>query len=243
MKSSNTAVGIFGFGEVGKAIAEFYASPKIKDRSRDDGLIGIDILHVCIPYSEGFVEIVKKQIAASRPKLTIIHSTVAPGTTKTIGGRTVHSPIRGRHPHLYESQKIFVKFIGADDMTAGKMAEDHLKSLGMKTALVSPSVSTELAKLFDTTYYGLCIAFHGEMAKACKKFGADFETVATAFNRTYNEGYTAMGLPNVVRPVLTPPENGIGGHCVIPNAKILKQFMESPVLDLILAYQPADHAT
>ena len=41
--------------------------------------------------------------------------------------------------------------------------------MGIKTKLVYPSKTSELAKLFCTTYYGLCIAWHGEMAKICKK--------------------------------------------------------------------------
>jgi len=71
-------VGILGYGEVGKAIAKFYNNPKIKDIDRDDGLKGVDILHVCIPYSDKFADIVKKEIKNIKPKLTMIHSTVAP---------------------------------------------------------------------------------------------------------------------------------------------------------------------
>ena len=80
-------IGILGYGEIGRAIAKFYGSAgspqaKIKDLNKDDGLRGIDILHICIPYSKNFVNIVSKEIKKIKPKLAIIHSTIAPGATK-----------------------------------------------------------------------------------------------------------------------------------------------------------------
>jgi len=231
-------VGILGYGEVGQAIAKFYTNSKIKDLNRDDGLKGVEILHICIPWSNNFIKIAKKEIKKIKPKLTIIHSTVAPGTTKKIGGMIVHSPVRGVHPHLYEGIKTFVKYIGADNKRAGELARKHLEGLGIKTKVFYPSVTTEVGKLLDTTYYGLCIAWHGEMKKICDKFGINFEEAVTDFNKTYNEGYKKLGKPNVIRPVLYPPKGDIGGYCVVPNAKILKKYFESKAFDLILKYAP-----
>lgn len=237
MKKSNQKIGILGFGEVGQAIAKFYKNPKIKDINRDDGLKGVDVLHVCIPYSDNFVNLVKKEIKETEPKLTIIHSTVAPGATKKIGGMAVHSPIRGVHPRLYEGIKTFVKYIGADNKTAAKMAEKHLKDLGVKTKIFNSSATTEIGKLLDTTYYGVVIAWHGEKKKLCDKMGVDFEQAVVDFNKTYNEGYKKLGMHHVVRPVLYAPNPHIGGHCIIPNAKLLKKYLSSKAIDLILDYE------
>ncbi len=179
----------------------------------------------------------KKEIKQIKPKLTIIHSTVAPGTTKKIGGMVVHSPIRGIHPYLLKGIKIFVKYIGADNEKAGISARRHFESLGIKTKLFSPSATTEIGKILDTSYYGVCIAWHGEMKKICDKFGVDFENAVTDFNKSYNEGYKKLRKPNVIRPVLYAPKDGIGGHCIISNAEILKDYFESKGLDLILQYK------
>lgn len=244
MKSNNLKIGILGYGEVGQAVAKLYKNPKIKDLKRDDGLNGVEILHICIPWSEKFIEIARKQIKESRPKIAIIHSTVAPGTTKELAEKSnsmvVHSPIRGVHPHLYEGVKTFVKYIGADNKIAGELAKKHFEKFKIKTKLFLPSTTTELGKLLDTTYYGVCIAWHGEMEKICDKFGVGFEDAVTDFNKTYNEGYTKLGMSNVVRPILYPPKGEIGGHCIQPNAKILKQIYKSEALDLIFKYQPGD---
>jgi hypothetical protein len=236
---SNKKIAILGYGEIGKAIAKFYGSAnspqvKIKDLKRDDGLAGAEILHICIPWSDKFTDIVKKQIKEVNPKLTIIHSTVAPGTTKKIGGMIVHSPVRGVHPHLYEGIKTFVKYIGADNKKAGNLAQKHLKSLGIKTKIFYPSVTTELGKILDTTYYGICIAWHGEMKEICNKFKVDFERAVTDFNITYNEGYSKLGKKNVIRPVLYPPQSGRPKHCIVPNATILSKYYKTPIFELLL---------
>jgi len=243
-KKINKKIGILGYGEVGQAIARFYRKPLIKDLKRNDGLKGVEILHVCFSWSDNFIKIVKKEIKEIKPKLIIIHSTVAPGTTKKIISglprvcqKVVHSPIRGIHPYLYQGVKTFVKYIGADNKKAGEMAKKHLESLGIKTRVFYPSLTTEIGKLLDTSYYGLVIAWHGEMAEICKKYGVAFEKTVVDFNKTYNEGYQKLGKKNVIRPVLFPPKGKIGGHCILPNAKILKKhFKNSKGLDLILKY-------
>ena len=244
MKKSK--IGILGYGEVGQAIAKFYDNPRIKDLKRKDDLTGVEILNICIPWSDNFVKIVKEEIKRIKPKLTIIHSTVPPGTTKKIGGMVAHSPIRGVHPNLYKGIKTFIKYIGADNKRAGETAKKHLSRLGIKVKLFYPSVATELGKILDTTYYGLCIAWHGEMKKICDKFGVNFNEAVTDFNESYNEGYKKLGKINVVRPVLYPPKgNIIGGHCVIPNVEILNKYYKnkSRAVDLILGYKHKKHGT
>lgn len=216
-----TKVGILGYGEVGQAIAKLYCDPKIKDLNRDDGLEGVEILNVCLTWNEKFIEIVKKEIKKIKPKLTIIHSTVAPGTTKKIGGMIVHSPIRGIHPKLFEGIKTFVKYIGADDKKAGELAKKHLEGLGIKTKLFIPSETTEALKLWDTAQYGWFIVLNKEIKKWCDKKGLDFDAIYAEANKSYNDGYQKLGKPEVVRPYLKYMPGGVGGHCVIPNCELL----------------------
>lgn len=238
MQKNKSKIGILGYGEVGKAIAKFYKNPLVKDLKRDDGLKGAEILHVCLPWGDNFVKIVKREIKEIKPKLTVIHSTVDPGITKKIGGMVVHSPIRGMHPNLYPGIKVFLKYIGTDNKKAGEIAKKHFQSLGIKTKIFQPSITTEVGKLLSTSYYGFCIAWHGEAKRICDKLGVDFDKAVVDFNLTYNSGYQKLGKKNVIRPTLYPPKEGITGHCIIPNAKILKRYLKSQALDLILDYQP-----
>ena len=79
----------------------------------------------------------------------------------------------------------------------------------------------ELAKLLDTTYYGYNILFAKYVNEMCQENDLDFDNVYTKPNKTYNSGYTELGKTNVIRPVLTPPDGEIGGHCVTQNFKLL----------------------
>lgn len=237
--------GILGYGEIGQALAKLYTEPKVKDLNRDDGLTGIETLHVCIPYSEKFVDIVVQEITMYKPTLTIIHSTLAVHTTQTIQHLVpqdcyvVHSPIRGVHPNLIESILTFTKYVGSDYPTGAKMAKKALEEIGCTVKILKNSATTELGKLLSTTYYALCIAWHGEMQKMCDAIGVPYDEAITDFNQTYNAGYSILDKLSVIRPTLQPPQKteGIGGHCLIPNTKILNELFESKILDLILDYE------
>jgi UDP-N-acetyl-D-mannosaminuronate dehydrogenase len=241
-------IGILGYGEVGKAISSFYERPYVYDISSgqtfpDD--ISLDILHVCIPFNDAanFQATVKYAIMKwCKGGLVIIHSSVPVGTTEEIQEHhkmTVHSPVRGVHPNLAEGIRTFPKYVGGDNAIATATAAEHLRALGIPVVQVYRSRATELLKLLDTTYYGLAIAFHAYARNLCDQEGVPFEVVMTEGNRTYNEGYVKLGKGNVVRPVLFAPADGkIGGHCVIPNAKLLEQtYGGDVILDAILRHE------
>lgn len=240
-------IGIIGYGEIGQALSKCYENKEYNVGIIDTGkgINSLDftpsILNICIPFNASFdfVAVVSQYIDKLKPEITIIHSTATVGATKTIAQITkrnvVHSPVRGVHPHLYDGLMTFVKFVGANDEISKNLAVEHLTELGIKTEVFGSSDTTELAKILDTTYYGLCIAFHNDMNKMCEMFGVSFEEVATRWNTTYNEGYTKLGKTNVIRPVLYPPKDGkIGGHCVIPNAKLCKDLFDSLAFEYIL---------
>jgi UDP-N-acetyl-D-mannosaminuronate dehydrogenase len=245
-----TKIGILGYGEIGKSIEQVYLNNKnhlydirIKDLEQSDDLSGLDVLNVCIPYitDEQFIGAVSLEISQHSPKLTIIHSTVVPGTTSLLTDITeapiAHSPVRGVHPNLYEGLMTFVKFIGSETIEAAQQAASHCEELGIETHICSSSRTTEIGKLFSTTYYGLIIAWHGEMKKICESAGISFDEAVTTFNKTYNEGYKALDKPEVIRPVLYPPEGVIGGHCILPNVEILKRHSSSSAYELIEQYK------
>lgn len=238
-------VGILGHsGEVGSALCKCYQDLNIDVHTKDlndKDLPELQILNICIPYTENFETVVCSEIQKTAPLLTIIHSTVKPGTTKSIASKTsthvVHSPIRGSHPDLYRSLKMFVKYIGADNNASSLVAEKHFEFLKIPCKVINSSLSTEIAKLLCTTYYGLCIAWHASMKSVCDKNSIDFSFI-DEWNRTYNNGYAALDNFNVIRPTLTPPENGkIGGHCIIPNAELLQTLYSDTLIETLLQYK------
>ncbi len=204
-----------GYGEVGKAIHKivggFYYDRK--ETNWDDS--DVDVIHICIPYSKKFEEEIHwwKLYAP----LIIVHSSVPVGTCDKLG--VVHSPVRGVHPHLEKGIRTFTKYFGGkNSIQAAKI----FKKLGLKTKYYKKASITEALKLWDTTQYGRLIMMEKEIHKWCNKNKLPFDVIYTEANKSYNEGYTKLGMSHVVRPVLKHMPGEIGGHCVLPNAKLLK---------------------
>lgn len=242
IKENKFQIGIIGYGEIGSSLHKVYSSDNKYSVGIVDPFLGYNndirncnILNICIPFIDDFVNVVNKYIEDLQPKMTVIHSTVAPGTTKSINGRVCHSPVRGLHPNLDTGIKTFLKFIGSEDPSVAEEYRMHLSSMGIKSYICKSSKTSEYAKLLDTTYYGVCIAFHADVMEMCDREGLDFDEVMTMYNKTYNEGYTELGKSNVVRPVLYGTKK-IGGHCVVPNAHILKKYMQSGLIDQIIKH-------
>ncbi|MEK6914823.1 MAG: hypothetical protein AABW83_04185 [Nanoarchaeota archaeon] len=209
---------IIGYGEIGKALYNIlekeyptYWSDKDKEEKEDK----FEIIHICFPYSEFFIEDVKKYQEFYKPKYTIIHSTVPPGISRKLNA--IHSPIIGLHPHLETSLKIFTKFIGGKN--ASDIA-DYFRRSGIKVYLFDDPETTELMKILDTSFYGLCIEYVKEVKKLCEKNNVPFEAW-TIWTQNYNEGYKKLGFPEYNRPNLNPIMKRIGGHCVSPNLRLI----------------------
>ncbi len=188
----------------------------------------VDVMHICFPFEiDDFVGEAARYVALLQPRLTVVNSTVAVGTTRAIGERTgtsvAYSPIRGKHARMLEELTKYVKFIGADDEAISRLAVEHFESLGMTTKVVASTETAELAKLTETTYFALLIAWAQTVERWADEQGADYDEVV-AF-------YEEIGF---FPPVKYVP-GVIGGHCAMPNIELLVQSSESPFLDAIRA--------
>lgn len=208
---------IAGYGEIGKAIHAIFKddSGTIIDSQFSSVKGTCDILHIAFPYSESFIEEVKRYQTLLTPKHTIIHSTVPVGTSRVCNA--LHSPVIGIHPHLETSMRTFTKFIAGEG--ANEVA-DIFRKAGIKVYLFEQSETTELLKILDTTFYGLCVEYTKDVKKQCTDRNLPFEAW-TIWTENYNRGYEKLGYPEYVRPNLVPIMREIGGHCVIPNLKLL----------------------
>ena len=223
-------VAVVGLGEIGRPLLELLSTrypvlgvdvspPPIRPE-------GIEVLHICYPFEiEDFVGETARYIELFKPGLTIINSTVGIGTTRAVGERTgaavVNSPVRGKHAQMLEPLRQYTKFVGAIDPASGKRAAQHFESVGLTTEVLSSPEATELAKLTETTYFGLLIAWAQELERYCDKLGQDYGEVV----RFYKE---ISYLP----PVSFFP-GIIGGHCVMPNIEILSGIDHSELLKAI----------
>ena len=194
----------------------------------------VDTIHICLPCpNQGkFVEIVVDYVKQFEPKLVIINSTIPPETTMKIHNRcknylVAHSPIRGVHKsceHMKWEIKRWTKYIGGANAEAAEAARKHFEKIGLKTKVLNTCTETELAKLFETTYRAWMITCFQEMHRISRHFKADFDNVVDFIEDTHRARFD--------RPVLYP--GTIGGHCLIPNIKLLLKSYDSEFLRLIL---------
>ncbi len=77
MENSKTKVAIIGNGEIGSSLAEVYRAkglePMIRDINFNTIHGDVDVLDICLPYGEEFVNVVNDYIDEYLPKITIIH--------------------------------------------------------------------------------------------------------------------------------------------------------------------------
>ena len=220
---------VVGLGEVGGPLRNVLA--------RAHAIEGVDIeprtisgaiefLHVCYPGDHpAFVDTTAGYAEKYSPEIIVIHSTVPVGTTRRVAARTgrpcVFSPVRGKHARMEQELTHYVKFIGADDATVAERTQRHFEQAGMKARCFDKFETVELAKLTETTYFGLLIAFAQDVERMAASAGVSYEDVITYYEEI---GY----LPRVKYfPGV------IGGHCVMPNIAALKQRFSSPLLDAI----------
>jgi UDP-N-acetyl-D-mannosaminuronate dehydrogenase len=227
---------VAGLGEVGRPLLELlsthYGTVGIDIKPPAEPVGEADILHVCYPFEiKDFIGETARYIYEYKPRLTIINSTVAVGTTRVVAERTgaavVNSPVRGKHIRMLQEMRSYTKFVGAIDPADAAYAAEHFKAAGLKTKILAAPEATELAKLTETTYFGLMIAWAQEIERYCDRTGQSYDEIVSIYDEIPFFPTTKY-FPGV-----------IGGHCVMPNIKILRRFDDSAILRAIEASNQA----
>ena len=220
---------VVGLGEVGKPlfelVCEHYDTVGVDIEPNRD-VKGVYVMHICYPFQiADFVGESLRYIELYEPKLTIINSTVTVGTTRTIardsGAAVAYSPVRGKHACMLEDMRRYVKFVGAPEEAAAKAAASHFRCCGLSTRILASPETAELAKLTETSYFGLLIAWAQDVERACDQLGVSYDEV-TSFYEEVKFFSPVKYFPGV-----------ICGHCVMPNIELLRQALDSQLLDAI----------
>jgi hypothetical protein len=222
---------VVGLGEVGSALAQVLKrSGRIleHDIERREFDEPIGIMHICFPFTHqaGFVTASLSYIERFKPELTIINSTVVPGTTRAIAEQSsmpiAYSPVRGKHARMVGDLLKYRKFVAGSDDTAATRAAEHFREAGMATQRIDRLETLELAKLAETTYFGVLISFAQELNRYANQVNADYAEAITFFDEV-----------DFLPPKQYYP-GFIGGHCVIPNIQLLHTIESSPLLEAVL---------
>ncbi len=244
---SKETVLIVGLGEVGHSLYDLFKENDKFDvyghdideettkalTGKTELSYGVDVMHICIPCrkQDTFVQTTVDYIRKVKPKLTIIDSTVPPGTTKKIYELTkapiADSPIRGMHKNLETMKRdirFWTKYVGGATEQSAAQAKKHFEKLGLKVKVLKSPAETELAKLFETTYRAWMIACFQEMHRISRHFNADFDQVVDMLEEIHRIDFNKpLHFPDV-----------IGGHCLIPNTELLLSAYDSKFLRLIV---------
>jgi len=226
---SDSVVIVVGQGEIG--------TPLRKILSRSYACIGVDIepvevsapcstMHICYPYQiPDFVGTTAAYIRKYKPALTIINSTVVPGTTRRVyeasGSRVAYSPVRGKHARMQEDLLRYKKFVAGVDESVSKLAVQHFVAAGFQTDTFRTPEIGELSKLMETTWLGILIGWAQEAERFAESYGGSFAEM-NAFIQEIDF------LPTHIFP------GHIGGHCVMPNIDLLQECVRSPFLDAVV---------
>lgn len=225
---------IIGAGQIGNALHDIFLKGHVSFLRDVDDLhcSDIEVLHIAFPYSDDFVIQTKAYIEQYKPKLTIIHSSVAVGTTDQCGPHVVHSPERGRYPHLAEQMQKFQKFIGGGYQEDRALAKRFFEALEWETVLIDDARYTELFKLLSNVHLGLEIAWRQEVERISRALtGTSASPIYEAWESSYNKGHTVLGHRQLIRPLVRPAP--IGGHCILPCTDILGDQYDSKLFDFI----------
>ncbi|TRO51366.1 GDP-mannose dehydrogenase [Candidatus Bathyarchaeota archaeon] len=239
---------VVGLGEIGRALFDILKEKddftvygldldetKMRATRQDPNEMPnkVDTMHICLPCKDkdGFVATVSSYAEKFKPNLVIINSTVHPGTTKKTQQSctflVAHSPVRGVHEsseHMKWEIKRYTKYVGGANAKATEAACKHFEKMGLKVKKLKSCAETEVAKLFETTYRAWMIACFQEMHRISRNLGAEFDEAVDFLEDTHRV--------RLDRPVMFP--DVIGGHCLIPNTKLLLSCYDSEFLRLIL---------
>ena len=225
--SSAATVLVVGLGEIGRPLLEILrgahdaAGRDVEDRRFD----GVQILHLCFPYTADFIASAAGSASLYEPEVVVVNSTVVPGTTTEIqeksGVPAVYSPVRGKHARMTDELRRYRKFVAGGSAQAVALVADHFNAAGIPTQRMSSPEALELAKLLETSYFGLLVAWAQEM-----------DRFADAVDADYWETTSFLAEIDFLPPVGFQP-GYIGGHCVMPNLDLLEQVRGSQFIDLM----------
>jgi UDP-glucose 6-dehydrogenase len=223
---------VIGLGEVGGALAAVLEAACGPILRQDLAPLMIDepigVMHICIPYRDGgeFAAAVAAYARRFNPALIIINSTVLPGITRALaaatGVPTVYSPVRGKHVKMAADLRHYTKYVAGVAPAASAQAQEHFIAAGIPSKTMDRPETLELAKLAETTYFGLQIAFAQELNRYAERVGADYAQAIDFFEEVAFLPRTRY-FPGV-----------IGGHCVMPNIDLLRGLATAPLLDAIV---------
>jgi len=231
---------IIGMGEIGNALKDIlslkYEVQTYDIRDVTPIPIEAEILHICYPHIENFVEITNKYIELVNPKYVVVHSSCMVGTTAQLTGSLIfHSPCLGKHPYITEHMKVYLKLLSYnhDKYYRAMDVVKYFTDAGINMELQHGGTdATELMKLLELTRYCVFLACAKEQEKICEQFGYGYEGIVNRFEHIRNEGLDKLGAHSYRQPEFQSIfEKYIGGHCTLEDTELLLRQVKSNLIE------------
>jgi len=145
---------------------------------RSESLEGFDIYHICVP-EERVAEVVGKIPEGS---YIVIHSTMPPGSTRSLNRDVVYIPLFFREKHIYEDLRSPGRIVvGTRDGRCPRgwgyaLASRWAGMYGARLYCLTYE-EAELVKLGTNALRALSIAFYNELYLIARRYGADYRRV------------------------------------------------------------------
>ena len=224
---------VVGIGEVGKPILKslskgnivvgFDIDPNLMDKKKFERHKNLQtsFLHIAIPVTSKFINNILDLHKKFQPECIVIHSTIKPGITEELQGKlpipVIYSATRGVHKNMLKDLKRYTKFFAICSISPRKQwaissFSKKMKLCGIKTKKMSRPITLELAKIIcDTSYLGWLVNYAQVSNLIAKNYDVNYDEM-WSFS---DEIHKFLGN----RPKMYP--GYIGGHCVIPNLKLI----------------------
>ena len=245
-----TTIGIIGYGYVGKAFDAFFKTHyevKIYDPAYDysvtkDEINKCDVGVICVPTPSNTdgscnISIVEESVSWLETPIILIKSTVEIGTVKSLVNKynknIVFSPeFAGESKYWTPNgfttdvkQTPFFIF-GTENKELGyKLIELYMPITGpSKTYRVTDSISAEITKYVENTYFAMKVAFVNEIYDLCEKSGTNWNEVRDLWllDPRTNKSHTAVFIN----------ERGFGGKCLPKDTKAMVGYGDKIGVDL-----------
>ncbi len=221
-------IGIVGNGHVGKNVAELFKDreevltydPKLTATNTKAEINTCDLAVICVPtpaLEDGGCDtsIVEESVKWLETPLTIIKSTVVPGTTDKLKSkyskRLVFSPEyvgESKYHHSYWKDMLDAPFhiFGGDRKDTQPLVELYIKHCGPeKQYIQTDAKSAELAKYFENLFFATKVTLVNEFYDICQLYGVDWNDVRELWllDTRINKMHTAV----------FKEDRGFGGKC------------------------------
>lgn len=237
------AIGVIGYGVVGKAVANgFEAKRKMKVLGYDPNIEGMkvfkdvcnaSVVFVCVPTPtvDGEQDLTalrdtfRKLAENHYHGIIVIKSTILPGTTEMLSKefglkRVVHNPeflTAANAEEDFMNQKSVL--LGSLDQEALFDAADVYQSAGFDNIMIAndPKV-TELAKYAHNCFLSIKVTFFNELYDVCKGQGVEYQNMMrfALSSGGIGDGHTKVPGPDGKR--------GYAGHCFPKDTDAFRQF-------------------